>query len=295
MSGNRLAVIVATKGRAPLAGTLVDSLFAQTRPPETVIVVGSEAADLPALDPARPEVTAFVGRTGSSLQRNDGLALVRDTHDVVAFFDDDFIPSRFWLDHAVAAFAARPDLGGLTGIVLADGAKGPGIALDEGRAIVAEADRAPEAQGSALDESFGPYGCNMAFRTSAIAGLSFDEALPLYAWLEDFDFGGQIRRRGGRTARAEALWGVHLGNKTGRERGARLGYSQIANAAYLARKGNVSSVELARLAFRNLAANAICSLRPEPHVDRAGRLRGNLLAVADLLRGRIRPERILDL
>jgi hypothetical protein len=44
---------------------------------------------------------------------------------------------------------------------------------------------------------------------------------------------------------------------------------------------------------RNLVANAVRSLRPEPWVDRRGRLRGNVLAVADLVRGRLDPRRVL--
>jgi hypothetical protein len=41
--------------------------------------------------------------------------------------------------------------------------------------------------------------------------------------------------------------------------------------------------------------NIVHSPRPEPYVDRRGRLRGNLLALADLVRKRIAPERVLDL
>ena len=37
------------------------------------------------------------------------------------------------------------------------------------------------------------------------------------------------------------------------------------------------------------------SLRPEPFVDRRGRLRGNVLGALDVLRGRIEPEKILSL
>jgi hypothetical protein len=37
------------------------------------------------------------------------------------------------------------------------------------------------------------------------------------------------------------------------------------------------------------------ALRPEPWVDRRGRARGNWLAMFDLLRGRVVPERILEL
>jgi hypothetical protein len=74
-----------------------------------------------------------------------------------------------------------------------------------------------------------------------------------------------------------------------------LGYSQIANAVYLARKGTVPRSHLAHLVVKNLLSNSLRSLRPEPFVDRRGRLLGNILALADLVRGRISPERILAL
>ena len=44
-----------------------------------------------------------------------------------------------------------------------------------------------------------------------------------------------------------------------------------------------------------ILANAAKSISPEPWVDRAGRLRGNLLALADILMGRSHPGRVLDL
>ena len=137
-------------------------------------------------------------------------------------------------------------------------------------------------------------GCNMAFRYSALRNLKFDERLPLYAWLEDHDFRGQVERHG-RVVRADALWGVHLGHKQGRVRGVTLGYSQIANALYLAQKGTVPKPYLAKLAGKNMLINAVRSLHPEPYVDRRGRLLGNMVALADLLRGRIAPERALEL
>jgi len=46
---------------------------------------------------------------------------------------------------------------------------------------------------------------------------------------------------------------------------------------------------------RNLAANILKSLRPEPYVDRRGRLNGNLYGLSHVLRGRIEPEYILKL
>ena len=73
--------------------------------------------------------------------------------------------------------------------------------------------------------------------------------------------------------------------------GVKLGYSQVANPIYLSRKGTMSPGYSARMLSKNMLANAVGSLRPEPMIDRAGRLRGNLIALGDVLRGRVTPER----
>jgi hypothetical protein len=41
--------------------------------------------------------------------------------------------------------------------------------------------------------------------------------------------------------------------------------------------------------------NLVRSVWPEPYIDRRGRLRGNILALRDLVRGGMIPERILEL
>jgi GT2 family glycosyltransferase len=224
------------------------------------------------------------------------LALAGSRYSTIVFFDDDFVPSRFWLERMTEIFESRPDVAGLTGTVLADGTRTEGIKLDAAQAMVRLRDADPS-HGGVLHEHFAygsNVGCNMAYRYSAIRDITFDERLPLYAWHEDSDFRGQVERRG-LFVRADELWGVHLGHKQGRHYGLTLGYSQIANAVYLARKGTVPARFLADIAGRNLVINALRSFRPEPFVDRRGRLRGNLMALADLMRRRITPERILEL
>ena len=71
--------------------------------------------------------------------------------------------------------------------------------------------------------------------------------------------------------------------------------SQIANAVYLARKGTCPWPRSLRQMGRNVGMNLARALRPEPYVDRAGRLKGNLKAVRDLVAGRLHPQRILEL
>jgi GT2 family glycosyltransferase len=290
------AVIVSTRGRPDIVNALVEQLDGQTKIPAHVFVIGTSSADIARLDQTRTNLTAVVGREGSSSQRNDGLALAGSRFSSIVFFDDDFVPSRFWIERMEAVFAAHPDIAGLTGIVLADGTTTAGIGLDDACASVRAHDAHPDGAVRILDglNYGGNMGCNMAFRASALEGITFDERLPLYAWLEDADFRSQVEKRG-RVVRVEGLWGVHLGHKQGRGRGVTIGYSQIANAIYLGRKGTVPKAHLAKLAARNFAANLVRSIRPEPFVDRRGRLRGNLLAMADYVRGRVKPERILEL
>jgi GT2 family glycosyltransferase len=290
------AVIISTRGRPAIVNALVGQLAEQSQPPEHVFVIASKPDDIAGMDRDQGNLTVQVGRTGSSLQRNDGLALAGSRFSYLVFFDDDFVPSRFWLERMQNVFASQPDVVGLTGAVLADGTTTAGIPLDDAQAMVHTHDAtAPLSNVLYAGIGYGAnMGCNMAFRYSALRGVRFDERLPLYAWLEDADFRGQAERHG-RVVRAEALAGVHLGHKQGRGRGVTLGYSQIANALYLAAKGTVPVSHLATLAAKNLLSNTVRSLRPEPFVDRRGRLLGNMMALADLMRGRIAPERILEL
>jgi hypothetical protein len=124
--------------------------------------------------------------------------------------------------------------------------------------------------------------------------LTFDEALPLYGWQEDVDFTYQLGARGV-LVKNSRLSGVHMGSKAGRTPGKRLGYSQISNPVYLLRKKTMPKALAWRLMRQNLAANLVKSLKPEAHIDRRGRLTGNLLAIKDLVTGKIDPRRILEL
>jgi hypothetical protein len=289
------AVIIATRGRPGIVRALVTQLGEQSQPPEHIFVIGSTAGDVAGLNPGQANLTVRVGRPGSSPQRNDGLALAGSRFSYVVFFDDDFVPSRFWLERMHMLFESRPGLIGLTGNVLADGTTTEGIRLEHAQAMVRMQDSRSAYSRFLREFGYGGnMGCNMAFRASALRGAEFDERLPLYAWLEDADFRAQVEQRGS-VLRADILWGVHLGHKMGRGRGLTLGYSQMANAAYLARKGTVPLSHLIKTASRNLISNTVRSLWPEPYVDRRGRLQGNLLALADLARGRIAPERVLEL
>jgi hypothetical protein len=206
----------------------------------------------------------------------------------VAFFDDDFVADSGWLAAAAMIFRDEPDVIGLTGYLLADGIHGPGLSFDEALSILV-AKNGPE--DSIRIEPFSPYGCNMAFRASAIAETRFDERLVLYGWQEDRDFGAALAKRGGRLIKSARARGVHMGVKGGRVAGDRLGYSQVVNPIYLLCKGTMTARQAASHIFGNVASNLARSENPEPFIDRRGRLRGNIRGLSDVLRGRIEPER----
>lgn len=296
----RIAVGIPTGGRPDVLSCAVECVSRQTRAPDRLVVCAIRPSDLAGLNlPAAGAIIPASSR-GLTPQRNTILDHCADV-DVVVFFDDDFLPHVRYLEEIERAFAANPDVVMVTGRVIADGIIGPGLSLDTARRIldgpeIAGAGIEAGAHSAALVDVYNGYGCNMAVRVRALeAGwLRFDESLPLYGWLEDVDFSRRLARRG-RIAMCPLALGVHLGTKSARLSGVRLGYSQVANPLYLARKGTMATHRALRQILRNVAMNAARSLRPEPYIDRRGRLWGNLLGAADLLMNRLAPTRVLHL
>jgi GT2 family glycosyltransferase len=289
----RIAIGIATRGRAAVLRDVLDELRKQTRAPDRIVICHVTADDVTGIAEAHPDVLLLTAPAGLPRQRNAIIDAVGDC-DLLLFLDDDFLPAPDYLAVTEAIFAARQDMVVSTGLVIADGAKGVGITVEEGRALLRQ-DMPPD-DPLAVEDAFNGYGCNMAIRLAPTrtAKLRFDEALPLYAWYEDIDF---TRRLGehGTILRLPGARGVHLGSKAGRVPGLRLGYSQVVNPIYLARKGSFPWNHAIPSAMRHCVINLLRSAFPEAHVDRFGRFRGNMIGLFDLLRGRASPGRILEL
>jgi hypothetical protein len=289
-----IAVGIATSGRREVLTQMIAILGQQTRLPDRLVICPVRETDIDTTSLARfPKPSSVVqGPVGLPAQRNAIVASLTDA-DVVAFFDDDFLVENHYIECLEEIFLRHADIVGVTGTLISDGAQGPGLTLEEGLQLL------PARTGhrrSAFIEIFGLYGCNMAYRMKPIRdhGIAFDEMLPLYGWQEDIDFSVRIGAYG-RNVKSSELLGVHLGVKSGRTSGIRFGYSQITNPIYLMRKGSMPWRHAVKLMSRNILANVGRSLFPEPWVDRKGRLKGNILAMADVARGRITPRRILEL
>ena len=301
-------VVIATKGRPTEVLALIDSLSKQTKRASEVLIVGSEQGDISGLAGhtfAQSGIckAMIASSAGLTAQRNAGVCRLTSqgafdlsaARSFCAFFDDDYRPAPDWLERADERLS-RGDVVGLTGKMLADGINIGGLREEQAQAFLngRSAPLPHWASGEAEWETGSVYGCNMAFTDIVIRQTRFDECLPLYGWQEDRDYTG-LARRLGRVIYFPGCQGVHLGVTNGRTSGLRFGYSQIANPLYLMRKGTMDARSGARFMGRALAANLVRSIRKHPWVDYRGRLKGNLIALADMLRWRSDPRHILDL
>ena len=289
----KLAVVIATTGRPHEAGQAARDLLRQTRLPDRVILSTAHPydVDLHAISGIGLAVEIVMGRKGLTLQRNAALDLLAH-ENVVVFLDDDFVMADDWLEQAVSLFQRNDSIMIATGRVLADGIGGAGLSREDARAVI----DADTSRASGLAEVNNGYGCNMVVRLAPVQRyrIRFDPNLPYYGWLEDVDFSRRLATHG-RCVRVEAMRGVHLGVKGGRTSGVRLGYSQVANPIYLMQRSTMRPGHALKMISRNMMANIARSLRPEPWVNRRGRLKGNMMAVLDLATGRLHPQRITTL
>jgi GT2 family glycosyltransferase len=293
-SGLRLIVGIASTGRPDVLHDTLCEIAGQTRLPDLVAlcVACEEDLDRDGLVNFPFSTVVLTGGMGLTRQRNVILG-ISGKFDVIVFFDDDFFPSVTYLENTAELFDRQPDVVVATGTLIADGIHGPGLTPYCACQCLSAF---PAPHEGRVYQYYGAYGCNMAIRLRPVHahGIRFDEALPLYGWQEDIDFSRQLAPYG-EIVKSDALAGVHLGVKSGRSPGVRFGYSQLANPIYLVRKGTMSCRFAALTMTRNLIANVVRFPRPEPYVDRRGRLRGNLLALGDLMRGRLDPMRIMEL
>jgi GT2 family glycosyltransferase len=287
-----IAVALASAGRPELLAEALASCAAQRGVTFTGIVSVPDEASLPADHAVLDGWTIVTGARGLAAQRNAALDAVGDV-DLVAFFDDDAVLRPDYLANAVRFLSYRPDVVGLTGRVLLDGA------------TLGEVDRAAAADALARSATTGAtarwrparelYGCNFVARAVPAVELRFDARLPFYSWLEDHDFARRLMRRG-LLAEVDDCVIVHRGAASGgRQSHLRLGYSQVMNPVYLHRKGSFPAWLAVQQIFRPVAKNLALAAVGRASPWRRERLRGNVLAVCDVLRGRITPERITRL
>ncbi|WP_375432504.1 glycosyltransferase family 2 protein [uncultured Friedmanniella sp.] len=288
----RTAVVLASAGRPELLAEALRSCSAQHGAEFELVVSVPDENSLPVEPRLLDGVRVVTGTRGLAAQRNAALEVLDDV-DVVAFFDDDAVLRPDYLVEALRFLRSHPDVVGLTGRVLIDGAVSGEVPRDVAdRALAASAAEPASGRWRNTREL---YGCNFVVRVDRAPHLRFDARLPLYSWLEDHDFARRLMVVG-RLVEAEDCVIVHRAAASGgRQAHTRLGYSQVMNPVYLQRKGSFPLWLAAEQIFRPVAKNVALSVAGPSRQWRRERLRGNLMAAWDALNGRITPERITEL
>ena len=265
----------------------------QDRQPDQIVVAYAEPSDLGDTPQQFPQATFIRTPLGLTRQRNAILTLAAES-DLLLFIDDDFFPDSQYLTVTEEFFLNNPEAVATTGTVLANDIKGPGLTVAYAKSVVDNNSASRNEQQITL--LYYVQGCNMCLRMAPIRThqLRFDESLPFYGSYEDWDFSRQLANFGS-IVRISNAYGVHLSAKVGRMSGVRMGYSQVANPIYLARKGHFPWSEVFKIISGCFLKNMVRSVAPEAYIDRLGRFCGNLVAFRDLLTGRLNPQQIIDL
>lgn len=292
----KIAAIICTVNRPAILRDTVLSIARQTLAPQQIILAS------PASEHILPEtlevsgVILTIAPIGASMQRNHALRLVTSDIDLVAFLDDDIELSRHYLAEMARLFATRPDVIVASGRMLHDGGRSSRIDRQESLRLCAQHDLLHD-KGAPL--SFATidsgYGCNMLVRFAELGECRFDEALPLYSWLEDRDFSFRCTQGKCQPVQLANAAAVHLGWRSGRVSGIRLGFSTVVNPMYLKRKAGTFSFWHIAIHYwlRCLVGNVLGILTRDKDYDRWGLLKGNFLGYLHLLSGNCDPGQIL--
>lgn len=294
----KVSAIICSVGRAEVLKDTVESLLRQSYPVGEIIIGTPSSENIAQATLSHAAVKLVLTPMGLTVQRNVCLSRVAPSSELIAFFDDDMELSPSYLAAMVALFKRDPELVASSGNLLYDG--GIGKCISRGRAKELCEETAIEWKENdairTLPRRFA-YGCNMVYRASAISTIKFDEGLPLYGWLEDSDFSHAASKgRPAPVTNCEA-YAVHLGWRSGRIAGRRLGFSQIVNPFYLWRKSRVFPLRQIAIHYwlRCLVGNVLGLMFGEPIEDRPGRLYGNCLGFVHLLRGKADPQHAMNI
>jgi len=257
----RVSVVLCSYGRPAVLEETVQSILQQTHMPEEILIVTPSLEHVERRTLAHDRVRLIRSRHGLTIQRNAALDNLGDV-DLVAFIDDDMELCRTYLANMVRLFTEQSEVIVASGRMLADGGRSEQVSRERARALCAGAEMRFEAPTPIATRPLDyAYGCNLAPVTNLSAQC------------------------------------VHLGWRGSRISGQKMGYSQIINPIYLWKKARVFPLRhiVTQYWMRCLVANCIGVVWGKAEDDRLNRLKGNTLAMWDLVNGRCDPMAINEL
>jgi glycosyltransferase involved in cell wall biosynthesis len=284
--------VICSLNRPEILSETIESLVhRQSLPPREIIVSIVNQEHVAEKSRAHSTVRIVTSSMqGTCVQRNVAAKLVRTPYTL--FLDDDVELAPNFIESMERFLEEAKDVVAATGFLVVDGAhRDAGLDRQLARSYITNYVRKH-------DNCDHESGQNLFVRTQVFDNVLFDENLPLYGWLEDFDFATNILQYGRITMNTGTCW-AHMGVTSGRTSGLRYGYSQVANPFYLWRKNGKPG--LCRVIFEhwlrylvNNCRRALINL-PSDRNDRSGRLTGNMIALGHILAGRVDPSYILRL
>lgn len=293
----KITAIIASTGRPKVLEQTVRGLLDQRRAPDEIIVSCVASHDFNAESAALPRCRFLTGARGLCAQLNAALDQITPENGLIFIGDDDIELTRDYFEVVERTFMDEPDLAALGGGIISDGATvGREISRDEAKQIVSQYERQNPRRAAVSKKGSGEsgvlYGCNITYRADLLLKEKFDEKLPLYSLYFEADICRRMAKHG-RVVGSDSAKIVHLAASSGRMPGLKMGYSQIVNPYYLWKeKKTVTGRELMQLVPKAIFANSFKGLLKRDNVDRLGRLRGNVIAIIDIILRRARPERI---
>lgn len=301
-SNDRLVFIVATKDRPVDLKRMLDSLRAQTRRPDGVIVVDASERPVEGLVKDFPELNPVylrAQRPSASAQRNAGISAMDEDINLVGFLDDDATLEpdavenmlNFWRD-------APEDMGGAAFNYLnpppttANALKRSRLCRNMGL----YSDQPGRVMPSGWQTLTGTVERNIyvdwlpstaaVWRRDVIDDFTFDEFFDGYSYLEDLDFSYSVRGKYRLAVVAEAGF-RHYASTSGRRSAYAFGKVEAQNRLYFVRKHQLSIIHcLAGLFVRWMMTLCRAVGRGDPAA--LGRAAGNCVGLLQSLKCRVR-------
>lgn len=294
----KIAVIICTLNRPDVLHETLLSVKRQSHAPEQILIASPDAKHVLPETGAIPGVIFIQTPIGLAKQRNRALQNIAVDIDLIVFLDDDIELSRSYFAEMARFYDEHPNVVVASGRILHDGGRGTRIERDEARRVCEAYDGEHHAFDSiSYSRVDSGYGCNMVVRSSELGNCRFDERLPLYAWLEDRDFSHRCTKGKFPPIELSNAVAVHLGWRTGRVSGVRLGFSTVVNPVYLRRNAGTFSLSyiIVHYWLRCLIGNLLGIITGDKEYDRWGLLKGNFLGYWHLFSGKCDPEYILQI
>jgi GT2 family glycosyltransferase len=292
VESSEVTAIIPTASRPTELTDTIQSLLAQSTPPQSIIIIASEGADVAQCIQENPKITLLFDAGSSAHKRN--LALSHVTGKYVFFLDDDIELHPAYLSEATALLDDFPAIVGFSGKLLKDG----NVSRAEARELIHRWRHQEHWRGRLRVENRSTqfHGSNLIIRRSVLTRESFDERLPAYSLGEDYDLWVRAKRYG-LTGRYDRCIAVHLRASGGRLSARKMAYSHIANHWHFIRKG-VSTLPYPWAYARFFALCIKLPLLSLIEMRRARsreELQGYSEAICDVVRGRSSPSRLSDI